>query len=161
MSPAVGSRLGTYDIVALVGAGGMGEVYRAHDTKLNRQVALKVRSRSVRFQARGEMAGFDERRILSGVVADEAGIDLCDPHRRDDAFALHGGSRVLSSRQAVAAVERRDQQPAAAATVRSAPDGDRIAAFTRRDAASSKIDRLRVVVNYFDELRRVAPVTKK
>jgi hypothetical protein len=41
------------------------------------------------------------------------------------------------------------------------PDGDRIAASTRRDAGSSKIDRLRMIVNFFDELHRVAPVTKK
>src|ERR1700681_4198380 len=39
---APGMRLGAYDIVALIGAGGMGEVYRARDTKLNRDVAIKV-----------------------------------------------------------------------------------------------------------------------
>ncbi len=37
-----GRRLGTYEIVAQIGAGGMGEVYRAHDTKLARDVAIKV-----------------------------------------------------------------------------------------------------------------------
>ena len=42
MSLLPGSRLGSYEIVAPIGAGGMGEVYRAHDTKLNRDVALKV-----------------------------------------------------------------------------------------------------------------------
>ena len=39
---AVGERLGPYEIVALIGRGGMGEVYRAHDSRLRRDVAIKV-----------------------------------------------------------------------------------------------------------------------
>src|SRR5712675_2287810 len=42
MSIATGTRVGVYEVVALIGAGGMGEVYRARDTRLNRDVALKV-----------------------------------------------------------------------------------------------------------------------
>jgi serine/threonine protein kinase len=37
-----GRRLGPHDITALIGVGGMGEVYRARDTKLGRDVALKI-----------------------------------------------------------------------------------------------------------------------
>jgi serine/threonine protein kinase len=42
MALSPGAHLGSYEIVALLGAGGMGEVYRARDSRLNRDIALKV-----------------------------------------------------------------------------------------------------------------------
>ena len=42
MPLTMGSRLGHYDVTALIGEGGMGQVYQATDTKLNREVALKI-----------------------------------------------------------------------------------------------------------------------
>ena len=42
MANGIGSRLGVYEIVARLGAGGMGEVYRARDTRLGREVAIKL-----------------------------------------------------------------------------------------------------------------------
>ncbi len=42
MALTAGTRLGPYEVTALIGAGGMGEVYRATDTRLDRTVAIKV-----------------------------------------------------------------------------------------------------------------------
>ena len=46
MPLASGSRFGPYDVIAPLGSGGMGDVYRAKDTKLGRDVAVKVLSAS-------------------------------------------------------------------------------------------------------------------
>jgi hypothetical protein len=42
MSLSIGTRLGPYGILAPIGAGGMGEVYRATETRLHREVAVKI-----------------------------------------------------------------------------------------------------------------------
>ncbi len=53
MALTVGDRLGHYDVTALIGEGGMGQVYRATDTKLKRQVALAIVPWSTAVERRG------------------------------------------------------------------------------------------------------------
>jgi serine/threonine protein kinase len=56
MTLAAGARLGSYEIIAPIGVGGMGEVYRARDTTLNRDVALKVLPRTFTLPRRSNRA---------------------------------------------------------------------------------------------------------
>src|SRR5207249_6015061 len=51
MRLAAGTRLGSYEIVSLIGAGGMGEVYRANDSKLKRAVAIKVLPEALAYES--------------------------------------------------------------------------------------------------------------
>src|ERR1700747_1954680 len=65
MGLRIGTQLGPYEILSAIGAGGMGEVYRAHDSRLNRDVALKVLpevfaadpDRMVRFEGEARVLG--------------------------------------------------------------------------------------------------------
>ena len=59
MSLSVGDKLGPYEILGPIGAGGMGEVYRAHDTRLRREVAIKVSAErfSERFEKEARAIG--------------------------------------------------------------------------------------------------------
>jgi serine/threonine protein kinase len=64
---AVGSRLGNYDVVAPLGAGGMGEVYRARDARLERDVAIKILPRAFTSD-RDRLARFErEARMLASL----------------------------------------------------------------------------------------------
>jgi len=67
MTLTSGTKLGSYEIQSSLGAGGMGEVYRARDTKLNRDVAIKVLPGSVAHD-RDRMARFArEAQILASL----------------------------------------------------------------------------------------------
>ena len=67
MPLAPGTRLGSYEVLSSLGAGGMGEVYRAKDTKLGRDVALKVLPEAFAHDAE-RMARFErEAQVLASL----------------------------------------------------------------------------------------------
>ncbi len=67
MSLSAGARLGVYEVLGAIGAGGMGEVYRARDTKLGREVALKVLPEAFASDAE-RMARFErEAKVLASL----------------------------------------------------------------------------------------------
>src|SRR5439155_13152296 len=71
MTTATGSRLGPYEVVAPLGAGGMGEVWRGRDTRLDRSVAIKVLPAAFAQDAQLRLRFDREARAISA---------LADPH---------------------------------------------------------------------------------
>ena len=81
----IGTRLGPYEVISAIGAGGMGEVYRAHDTVLGRDVAIKALPDSVAHDAE-RVARFErEAKLLAA---------LNHPH----IAGIHGVERVADAR---------------------------------------------------------------
>ena len=85
MALTAGTRVGPYEITAQIGAGGMGEVYRATDTNLKRPVAIKVLPASVAADAE-RLARFQrEAEVLAALQPSEHRRDLrTRAIRRDD-----------------------------------------------------------------------------
>src|SRR5499426_4349701 len=89
MSLTAGTRLGPYEIVSALGSGGMGEVYRARDTRLKRDVALKILPESFAADA-DRLARFQrEAEVLASLSHPHiAGIYSVEEHESVRALAL-------------------------------------------------------------------------
>jgi hypothetical protein len=103
MTLAAGTRLGAYEITAKLGEGGMGEVWRATDSKLKREVAIKVlpeafaadTDRLARFEREAEEAGAPSPGSRPGTAPGRPGAPRCvlrgtGPGRRGRPVAARG-----------------------------------------------------------------------
>ncbi len=99
----LGRRLGVYEITAVIGAGGMGEVYRAHDTRLDRDVAIKMLpqqfsrdpDRVSRFEREARvLASLNHPNIavIYGIEGDAIVMELVDGRGLDERLASGFGS---------------------------------------------------------------------
>ncbi|MBI3048682.1 MAG: hypothetical protein HYY76_10280 [Acidobacteria bacterium] len=98
-----GRRIGAYSLLALLGAGGMGEVYRARDTKLGRDVAMKVLPASVAHDPSRRARFEREARLLATLnhphIAAIHSLEESDGRprsRRDDGRCRRGAVRTRS-----------------------------------------------------------------
>jgi Tol biopolymer transport system component len=147
MPISTGTRLGSYEVLAQIGAGGMGEVYQAHDSKLGRDVAIKVLpeafahdpERLSRFQREAKMLaslnhpniatihGLEQSNGTSYLVMElVAGETLAERVKRDGAFsieeALKIGVQIADALEAAheKGIIHRDLKPA---NVKVTPEG--------------------------------------
>ena len=147
MTLATGTRFGTYQVVAQIGVGGMGEVYQAHDTKLGRDVAIKVLPEAVahdperlsRFRREAKMLaslnhpniatihGLEQSNGTSYLVMElVSGETLADRVKRDGALPIEEALKICA--QVAEALEaahekgiiHRDLKPA---NVKVTPEG--------------------------------------
>jgi len=137
MPLSVGNKLGHYEVLSLLGVGGMGEVYRARDTKLKRDVALKVLpdsfandpERMVRFQREAEVLaslnhpniaqiyGVEERALAMELVEGEAPKG---PMPFDDAWKIASQIATALEYAHDRGIIHRDLKPA---NIKVTPDG--------------------------------------
>jgi serine/threonine-protein kinase len=146
MALAIGTQLGTHEITALLGKGGMGEVYRARDLKLKREVAIKVlpdefsrdADRVSRFQREAEVLASLNHTNIAGIydLAEAAGsrylvLELVDGETLADRIArgpipldeaLHIAKSICEALEAAheKGIIHRDLKPA---NVKITPDG--------------------------------------
>src|SRR6266571_4572113 len=84
MTLAAGTKLGRYEIRSQLGAGGMGEVYRARDEKLNRDVAIKVLPASLS-QDQDRLRRFEQEAEAAGALNHPNILAVYDVGTHDDA----------------------------------------------------------------------------
>jgi len=100
-----GKRLGPYEIVAPLGAGGMGEVYRARDTRLERDVAIKVLPQHLASNPQFKQRFEREARTISSLnhphICTLYDIGRADDRREDAALQDKAGRDAVRSEEGI------------------------------------------------------------
>jgi serine/threonine protein kinase len=167
MTLVAGTRLGSYEVVALIGAGGMGEVYLARDTKLQRDVALKILPELFALDADvnagrwqistggGTRPAWSQNgRELFFLVAPQANV----PSRMMSVPIRSGGTFEAANPQPL--FEGPYYTGFVGRTYDVSADGQRflmIRDAAQTDQASSPPPQIVVVQNWFEELKRLVP----
>jgi eukaryotic-like serine/threonine-protein kinase len=152
MTLASGTHIGSYEVVAAIGAGGMGEVYRTRDGKLGRDVAIKVlpatfagdAERISRFQREAKvLASLDHPNIASIYGLEES-----------------GGTRALVMQlvEGPTLADRIKQGPFANYDV--SPDGQRFLMLKPVEQDQAALTLINLVLNWTEELKRLVPIEK-
>jgi len=113
MALAPGSRLGPYEIVSALGAGGMGEVYRAHDPRIGRDVAIKVLAVATS-EHRDHLQRFEQEARATGALNHPNLLVIFD-------FGMHDGAPFIVS-ELLEGTTLRDRLAEARISVRKAID---------------------------------------
>jgi serine/threonine protein kinase len=152
MSLVAGARLGVFEIVAPLGAGGMGEVYRARDTRLGRDVALKVLP-DLFAQDPDRLSCFQrEAQFLASLNHP----NIAAIHGLEDA----GGVRALVLE--LVEGETLAERPIAQRNYDVGPDGRLVVVLpaTGPESGSRPVQQINVVLSWFEELKTRVPVSK-
>ena len=141
MAIDAGSRLGPYDVTGLLGAGGMGEVYRARDTQLNRNVALKVLPTALAKDS-DRLARFRREAQLLGALNHPNIAQIYGLHQSEEVLALvmefvEGGT--LEHRLAAGGPVPVDQATEIARQLVAALDAAHSAGIVHRDLKPANI----------------------
>jgi hypothetical protein len=153
-----GTRLGPYEVTAQIGVGGMGEVYRATDTRLKRDVALKVLPESGEPALRLSTGGAEQpvwspdgtqlfwTRLAGGRRRELWGVEV-DPAA--PGFA-RGQPRLLFEKEGLGATS-----PGGSLDI--SPDGLRFAGVMAVAAEPQPVTQIQLVDDWFAELERLVP----